>query len=322
MPNRPIIVLSFGLTALVAALDIAWLPFSKIHVDTSNVSVIAKLGLGMVLLYGISVAVSLRVGNDKSLLGQLIGRLAYIIRSLIGVTMLSLPFGIAFGIFICLASSTGRELVDAQLAAIDRAVGFDWLAFLSAMNGDPIVSKVLVLAYHTAGLQVLALLISYAAMQRADRMIEFTVLNLVCLTITGILVAFFPAAGAYAYFNPPPGAYNNFTEHAGMWHYSTLLKLRSGDPFTLFLDDPQPLVTFPSYHTAVGIFVAWSARGFRFFWPVAALEAVMILSTLPEGGHHLVDVVAGGIVAVLAIVAVAGIESAKRPMLRPAKAPR
>jgi membrane-associated phospholipid phosphatase len=39
------------------------------------------------------------------------------------------------------------------------------------------------------------------------------------------------------------------------------------------------------------------------FWPVAAVDAIVLVATPIQGGHHLVDVIAGSGVAVLAIAA-------------------
>ncbi|RUU98470.1 hypothetical protein EOB36_23690 [Mesorhizobium sp. M6A.T.Cr.TU.017.01.1.1] len=39
-------------------------------------------------------------------------------------------------------------------------------------------------------------------------------------------------------------------------------------------------------------------------WPIAVLNALMIIATLPEGGHHLIDVLAGAMVGVASIFAV------------------
>ena len=41
--------------------------------------------------------------------------------------------------------------------------------------------------------------------------------------------------------------------------------------------------------------------------PVAVLNAVVIIATIPEGGHYLIDVIAGAVIAVLSIVIVHGV---------------
>ncbi|HTV72074.1 MAG TPA: phosphatase PAP2 family protein [Rhizobiaceae bacterium] len=65
------------------------------------------------------------------------------------------------------------------------------------------------------------------------------------------------------------------------------------------------LVTFPSFHTAAGIVVAWCLRRTLFYWPGVVYSVAMIASTPVFGGHYFIDVIAGAFVAfaVLAMVA-------------------
>ena len=67
----------------------------------------------------------------------------------------------------------------------------------------------------------------------------------------------------------------------------------------------QGLVTFPSFHTSLAIITTYAVRGIRFVTlPVAILNGLVIVSTLPEGGHYLIDVIAGAIISIIAIVAI------------------
>jgi membrane-associated phospholipid phosphatase len=47
----------------------------------------------------------------------------------------------------------------------------------------------------------------------------------------------------------------------------------------------------------------------RLFWPVAVLDAVMLVSAVPSGNHYLADVIAGVGVAVLAIACGSAIQA-------------
>ena len=83
-----------------------------------------------------------------------------------------------------------------------------------------------------------------------------------------------------------------------MWHYEALQALRSQADTTLDLSKVQGLVTFPSFHTNLAIITAYAVRDIRFFAvPVTILNGIVIVATLPEGGHYLVDVLAGAVIA-------------------------
>jgi membrane-associated phospholipid phosphatase len=45
------------------------------------------------------------------------------------------------------------------------------------------------------------------------------------------------------------------------------------------------------------------------FWIILALNSLVVASTLPEGGHYLVDVIAGILVAGVSIIIVAAVEA-------------
>jgi membrane-associated phospholipid phosphatase len=58
----------------------------------------------------------------------------------------------------------------------------------------------------------------------------------------------------------------------------------------------------PSYHTALAVLFTYAFRGTGLIgYVIAALNTVMLLSIPPIGGHYLVDMVAGGALAIGAI---------------------
>lgn len=69
----------------------------------------------------------------------------------------------------------------------------------------------------------------------------------------------------------------------------------------LRLDDLYGLITFPSFHVAAAVLIAYAARGTPLAFLALVLNLVMAVSALSEGGHYLVDVLAGAAVAGLAI---------------------
>jgi membrane-associated phospholipid phosphatase len=59
------------------------------------------------------------------------------------------------------------------------------------------------------------------------------------------------------------------------------------------VDDSTGLVTFPSFHTMLGLVLIWAVRKTVLFWPSLFLNGAMVVSTVAIGGHYLIDVVAG-----------------------------
>ena len=83
---------------------------------------------------------------------------------------------------------------------------------------------------------------------------------------------------------------------------AALLQARAAGWHRLDLDQAQGLVTFPSFHTSLGFIFVYGARRVRWlFWLLIPVNAVMVISTLPVGGHYLIDVIAGVAAAIAAI---------------------
>lgn len=93
-------------------------------------------------------------------------------------------------------------------------------------------------------------------------------------------------------------------------------RLRTLDPSLI-----TGIVTFPSLHAADAVVLAWGyTRLGRIGWPLAALNVLMVGSAVVVGGHYLVDVVAGGVIAGLAIVAALRIDRRLNPSAPPSRA--
>ncbi|HUC69964.1 MAG TPA: phosphatase PAP2 family protein, partial [Stellaceae bacterium] len=58
-----------------------------------------------------------------------------------------------------------------------------------------------------------------------------------------------------------------------------------------------------SYHTVLAVLLTYAHRRSSLLAPVALVNAVMLFSVPSFGGHYLIDIIAGIIVAMLAIAA-------------------
>ncbi len=301
---RAHLLVTAAITIAFVGLDLLWLPYSNVICSPANWVELINVGGVLSGTFAISILIDWRLKDDQATFAVVLRQIAARAKLIVLCAAAFIPLAIATTIFMYLAAATDRPLMDATLASIDAALGFDWLRFLAVAN-TPLAGQVLVWAYHLLGPQIPALLILHAIRNRADRMMEIVALMAVSSIFTGLLMALVPAEGAYAFFNPPPDMYEHFTTQAGMWHHATLTALRSGMPFDLIFSQGSGLVTFPSFHTALGIMMVYSARDYRMIWvPLAVVNSVMIVGTLPEGGHHLVDVIAGCAVGLASVVIV------------------
>lgn len=117
--------------------------------------------------------------------------------------------------------------------------------------------------------------------------------------LTVLVMLFVPAAGAMEHLKPPHEMITGW----GTGHLTQFLALRTLKPFSI--TTIEGLVTFPSFHAALGFLFIYITRNIRFVAaPVLIVNAAMIVSTVPIGGHYLIDVICGGLVTLFAIMSV------------------
>ncbi len=201
--------------------------------------------------------------------------------------------------------SINLPLQDANLAKIDRLLGYDWYAMLALVNDYPMFGKLLTAAYNSSLIQVLVVVLVFGFANKRERLLEYFATYAISLTIIIVLSALIPAAGAYVYLKPAPELYANLNSAAGVWHLEHFNALRDGSMRHLSLLNIHGLVTFPSFHTALAVLTILIFRGMGpLFVGAAVLNGLVILSTLTEGGHYLIDVIAGALLALVIFAAV------------------
>ena len=63
------------------------------------------------------------------------------------------------------------------------------------------------------------------------------------------------------------------------------------------------MVQFPSFHTALALLTAYAVRDVPYLArPVLILNLIVIVATLPVGGHHLADIIGGAAITGAAIL--------------------
>ncbi len=200
----------------------------------------------------------------------------------------------AIAVLSYLCAKLALPLYDARFIAVDHALGFDWLAWHGFVGRMPWLGVVFHLAYETLILQLIITFCVAALCADSQRLAEFRWITIVAAIITCVVSGLLPAIGAKPFYAIP-----------GANWIADLELLRRPGPVAFDLINLNGIVTFPSFHTASGVLFMWSTRKTGLIgMAMVALNVVMIVSTLTEGGHYLVDVLAGIAVAVLSIALV------------------
>jgi len=271
---------SVGVCALIIA---AWL--SALQCTMEFGAVVPKLQFAGIMLF--FAAVYTGVGNRMPRLRlplAVVADLSLSVLQVLAVTTVLLPL-------TYLAATTGFPLLDDTLARLDAMLGFDWDTAARWVGQRPMIDWLLWCAYDSMPLQAAAVLLIGSLKRPGDRNGEAIWLLIVSLLITCAIFAFTPALGKIG--------------HVGTGYLNILADIRSGNWSVLSYNRAEGIVTFPSFHTTLAIIFTYVVRHDRWALAVfAPLNVLMILSTPTVGGHYLVDLFGGAVVAAISILVV------------------
>jgi len=179
-------------------------------------------------------------------------------------------------------------LADALLSRADDALGFDWLAWYEWVNAHQTLHCVLAYAYSSVPVQISGL-IFYFCYADAKRVHQLILAGMLSIIMIAPIMMLLPAVGAWSQYN---------VGIVEPWR-DDILALRSHTLLTI--GRMNGIVSFPSFHTVLGILFANMACGRKWFLPVLVLNLFMIASVMSEGAHYAVDMLSGLAVAFAAL---------------------
>lgn len=265
-----------GLIALMGILDAIWLTYSPLHLDPAFLWKLAPIVFGLLLLWSFYTFV------------RPVPQLSVLVLA----AMELLVFSYCGGILSYLLMEIGRPWQDALFASWDRLLGFDWLAYISFIESRAWLHLVLGYLYQSTIIQIICVTVVLGFTRRSGELVELTGTIIVGGMATIVIGAFLPALGGYAYFNLPHHEQLPYLAATAAAHDGTLTVL---DPRHL-----EGLVAFPSYHTYLSVALvssSWRIRHLRY--PMLALNLLLLVGVPVFGGHYLVDMIAGALMAVL-----------------------
>ena len=262
--------------AALILLDVLWAARIPVTFTTTRDDFLV-LGLGLGACWGLR-AMRLRKG------GLMAEYFALTLTATTAICVLS---------YLCLASS--GPLVDARLMAMDRALGFDWLAGYQFLSAHPVLKSVLGFAYGSLVYQGLYFCVLLALMDRKQRMRDMFWLFGLCALFACLGTLLFPALG--------PSKFFNIETHNGF--VPVMEHILSGRDLTFALSGMTGVVSFPSFHTAMALAYVWAFRGTGpAGWAMAGVNLVMLLAVPFFGGHYLMDMIAGAATMLLSLAMV------------------
>ncbi|WP_414476234.1 phosphatase PAP2 family protein [Microvirga sp. M2] len=202
--------------------------------------------------------------------------------------------------------SRSQPFWDHLLAWGDAALGFDWIAMLRWANEHPVLTALAYGVYMSAGFQSLMVPILLAGLGRY-RVLQVSVIALLLTLIVTYGIAWLlPALGTYDFYGIDPSQHPNITVRVASLHVPEIMGVRDGSILNISRLAPTGLITFPSFHAANAVLLAWALWHVPYLrYPALILNSLMLVATPLHGSHFLVDVLAGILSAALAIATAA-----------------
>lgn len=187
----------------------------------------------------------------------------------------------------------GAPIIDAILASADAAIGIDVEQAVRAMAAFPLAIEALAWAYNASGAAVVILVAAILASGRrrtAWQLVATVVLAMQAVALVSIAA---PAIGAMAHFEMLDLQGAGLPSGAGVYHLDAFARFHAGNNPALRLSEMSGLVTFPSFHTVLALLATQALAATRWRWLGVAWTVVVIVSTVPIGGHYVTDLFAG-----------------------------
>ena len=202
---------------------------------------------------------------------------------------------VALALFVSGAQFTPFPPIDLALQRWDHALHFDTAAVLTWTAAHPRLRVLLCLCYDSTDAQLaLAPLIAGFAFDRR-RMRVYLYAFVYSFIAGGLFYYFFPSSGPGSVYRSPYFVNVQLLTSAKFYwvhHFQEVPTIMGG------------MIAFPSFHvlwTVLTTYAALPSR--RLFWGVAALNILVVASTLLLGWHYLVDVPAGLLLGALSLYA-------------------
>lgn len=291
--------LLFALAALSVAGDALWLLEGHFRIDAQAYVLLALMAAGL-------VAGSAWYGRRRQEAG---------ISAVLAVAAFVTVFPAATSLLSYLLVTIAGPRIDMPLAAVDRMLGFDWPAVMGWAADHPRINALLGYAYLSTLPQTVLLLLLLGWRRDLANLYGMALAAAYGALLTLAVWTSFPSFGAFSVFTLPPAVASHLGLVLGFDYARGLVDLLNNGPGFISPREIRGIVGFPSYHTLQALTLAWYARQLPVWrWCALGLNAIVLVAVPIQGGHHLMDMLGGlGVTVMAAGLARASLAWAARP---------
>ena len=299
--------LCLGLCLLATGIDAAGALLAPFPIKWSYFYDFACASGGLLIVAVFLVAVLSRLEGDPAAPAVAISFVCRRLLDACAVTIVTFVSAGAVILMSALAASAQFPMQDASFSALDTALGFQWEPAIAWLNSSPLAVTLLVASYKSVAFTIPLCLVFFIATGRSRELWNFVTLMVLGAFFTAAISCFVPAMGGYTYYAPASQSVSEFIRQwpqAGTYFVPGLLEVHGRHFATLDLSHVVGIVQFPSFHGIMALILIFAVRPYPLlFWPFLVINLVMLVSTVPVGGHHFADVI-GSIAVVVASYAI------------------
>jgi hypothetical protein len=215
-----------------------------------------------------------------------------------------IPFSLCGSTFTYFALSLHGHRIDDILAAGDRAIGVNWIGIMRWAAYHPFATGVLGVAYYYAIYQLPLLMVIAGISNRPDVIWRSLFAISMASLVTIFFWAAFPSFGAFSVYRIPGEISSKLALVLDSTYGHALGGMLGQMPRNISPYSVKGLVGFPSFHVIESVLVTFYLWPWRWlFFPALAFNAIAIAATPIQGGHHIIDIIGGLTVSMVAIIA-------------------
>jgi membrane-associated phospholipid phosphatase len=189
----------------------------------------------------------------------------------------SLALAYVFQTSTYVIAASGVPMRSAALTRADAILGFSWTAWTEWVHRHPLVWGYFQIV-HPLHFAIMILAVTVLALRTEWGAVRVLRAFTFAFVVSALALALVPA------LTNTPDAVSN----------ALRIALRDGSFHTIDFAHTAGLISFPSMHAAMAVLAGtalWPYRAWR--WPVTLLAVSLCVGAISEGGHYLVDVLAG-----------------------------
>ena len=195
----------------------------------------------------------------------------------------------------------GLPLADSWLLTFDNTIGFDWPDHARWLSQQPAwLGEFFRFCYNSYAAQLAILIPVIFFYRHSDYGQRVAMMFYISGMIAALFATLFPAQGVYMHLGLDPSSFSPVPPAAPLLHAQAFAAMREGGMQLVF--PSLGIGTFPALHAILAVMLIYASMPLtRVRWLVITLNICMVIATLFHGGHYLVDVIMGLVIAFIGI---------------------